>query len=133
MVKKRNQLSIARLPSLSAQCAIVTVTPEDSSSAVFSAGMPQAPIGVKGSSKPGPAEGQWLVKPGQREVFLARVERAGTQKPRAPDRGAQKPAKKTTSEKMNQFMPQGNDRSSEPPYLPASDSRITSPNQRNIM
>ena len=67
MVKNRNQFSSLRacLP-ISAQCAIVTVTPEDSSSTVLSAGRPQAPIGENFSSKPGPAEGQWLVNPGQR-------------------------------------------------------------------
>ena len=34
---------------------------------------------------------------------------------------------------MNQLIPQRNDRSSRWPYLPPSDSRITSPNQRTIM
>src|SRR5258706_13521940 len=119
MVKKRNQLSIARLPSLSAQCAIVTVTPEDSSSAVFSAGMPQAPIGVKGSSKPGPAEGQWLVKPGHREGLWSRLGRAGTEITRGQNRAPKKPAKNNTSEKMEQHNPPPDDKASPPPHMPA--------------
>src|SRR5258706_14670217 len=52
---------------------------------------------------------------------------------RAQNSAPKKPAKNITSEKMNQLMPQRKERSSQPPYLPASDSRITSPNQRNIM
>ena len=44
-----------------------------------------------------------------------------------------KPAKNITSEKMKKLIPQRNERSSQAPYLPPSDSRITSPNQRTIM
>src|SRR5258706_16208543 len=49
--------SCARFPSFSAQWAIVTVTPDERSSSVLSAGIPQAAIGVNGSLKFGPAEG----------------------------------------------------------------------------
>src|SRR6185436_9834867 len=133
MVNHRNRLSIARLFSFSAQCAMVTVTPEESSSSVLIAGMPQAPIGVNFSANPGPAEGQWLVKPGQRYSLCSRVERSGTDMTRAQKSAPKKPAKNITSEKMNQLMPQRKDRSSQAPYLPPSDSRITSPNQRNII
>src|SRR6185436_8415596 len=133
MVNHRNRLSIARLFSFSAQCAMVTVTPEESSSSVLIAGMPQAPIGVNFSAKPGPAEGQWLVKPGQRYSLCSRVDKSGTDMTRAQKSAPKKPAKNITSEKMNQLMPQRNDRSSQAPYLPPSDSRITSPNQRNII
>jgi hypothetical protein len=51
----------------SAQCAQVTVTPDDSSSAVLSAGMPQAPIGVN-CAPFGPADGQAPVKSGHSVV-----------------------------------------------------------------
>src|SRR5579862_2583187 len=52
---------------------------------------------------------------------------------RSQNSAPKKPAKNITSENMNQLIPQRNDRSSQPPYLPPSDSRMTSPNQRNIM
>src|SRR3990170_6168331 len=52
---------------------------------------------------------------------------------RAQNSAPKNPAKNITSEKMNQLIPQRNDTSSQLPYLPPSDSRITSPNQRNSM
>ncbi len=126
-------ISWRRLFSFSAQCAIVTVTPEESNSSVLIAGIPHAPMGEKLSAKPGPAEGQWLVKPGQSWALCSMLARSGTDITRAQKSAPKKAPKNITSEKMNQLMPQRNERSSRPPYFPPSDSRITSPNQRNIM
>ena len=83
--------------------------------------------------KPGPAEGQWGVKPGHIRALLSMVARSGTEYWRTHQRAPKNAPKNITSEKMNQLMPQRNERSSHAPYLPPSDSRITSPNQRTIM
>src|SRR5262245_1796795 len=112
---------------------MVTVTPEVSSSAVLIAGKPQAPMVENFSSNAGPADGQWLVKPGHRCVWWSRLARSGTEITRAQNSAPKKPAKNITSEKMKKLMPQRKETSSQRPYLPPSDSRITSPNQRNIM
>src|SRR5439155_17646223 len=117
----------------SPQCAIVTVTPEESSSSVLIAGTPHAAIGVNSSMNPGPAEGKCELKPGQTSALLSMVARSGTEYWRTHHRAPKKAPKNITSEKMNQLMPQRNERSSHAPYLPPSDSRITSPNQRTIM
>ncbi len=126
-------MSWRRLFSFSAQCAIVTVTPEESSSKVLIAGMPNAAIGVKGSAKVGPAEGQCEVNPGHMSAFDSMVERSGTEICRIQNSAPKNAAKNITSEKMNQLIPQRKDMSSQAPYLPPSDSRMMSPNQRTIM
>ena len=100
---------------------------------VLSAGRPHAPIGVNSSAKSGPAEGQCAVKPGQTSALLSMVARSGTEYTRAQNSAPKNAAKNITSEKMKKLIPQRNDTSSQRPYLPPSDSRITSPNQRTIM
>src|SRR4051812_8775279 len=122
-----------RLLAISAQCASVIVTPDESSRMVLSAGRPHAAIGVNSSMKPGPAEGQCELKPGQSSAFDSIVARSGTEYCRTHQSVPKNAAKNITSEKMNQLIPQRNDKSSQRPYVPASDSRITSPNQRTIM
>src|SRR5438309_9555045 len=133
LVNAMNAISWPRLCSFSAQCAMVTVTPEESSSIVLIAGMPQAPIGENCSMKPGPAEGQCGVKPGHISALLSMVARSGTEYWRTHQSAPKKAPKNITSEKMNELMPQRNERSSQAPYLPPSDSRITSPNHLTIM
>ena len=59
--------------------------------------------------------------------------RSGTDTTRAQNSAPKKAAKNITSEKMKKLIPQRNDTSSQRPYFPPSDSRITSPNQRTIM
>jgi hypothetical protein len=61
------------------------------------------------------------------------VARSGTEITRTQNSAPKNAAKNITSEKMNRLMPQRNDTSSQPPYLPPSDSAMTSPNQRTIM
>ena len=99
----------------------------------MSAGSPQAPIGVNFSTKAGPAEGQCAVKPGHSSALDSRLARSGTEITRAQNSAPKNAAKNITSEKMKKLIPQRNDTSSQRPYLPPSDSRITSPNQRTIM
>src|SRR5687768_6933687 len=125
--------SFPRLLAMRCQCANVTVTPEVSSRMVLTAGKPQAPIGENCSMKEGPAEGQCEVKPGHTSAWLSRVARSGTEYTRAQKRAPKNAAKNITSEKMKKLIPQRNDTSSQRPYLPPSDSVITSPNQRTIM
>ncbi len=48
---------------------MVSVAPEVSSSAVFSAGMPHAPIGENCVSIPGPEVGHVALKSGQSSLF----------------------------------------------------------------
>ena len=67
-VNARPRISCVRLFFSSPQCAHVTVTPEDSSRNVFSAGIPQAPIGVNISPTPGPAVGHCTEKSGHRSL-----------------------------------------------------------------
>src|SRR5437588_12493753 len=82
--------------------------------------------------KHGPAEGQCEPKPGHSSALLSMLARSGTEYWRTQKSAPKKAPKNITSEKMNQLMPQRNDTSSQRPYLPPSDSRITSPNQRTI-
>src|ERR1051325_9305360 len=95
--------------------------------------MPQAAIGVNGSAYAGPPEGQCELKPGQTRAFDSMLARSGTEYCRIQNSAPKNAPKNITSEKMNQLMPQRNEASSQRPYLPPSDSRITSPNQRVIM
>src|SRR5262245_9661982 len=133
MVAASHHRSFERSLRIKAKCAKVTVTPEVSSSAVLIAGRPHAPIVCHASVKAGPAEGQWALKPGHSSALLSMVARSGTEWMRAQYSAPKKPAKNITSEKMKKLIPQRNDTSSQRWYLPASDSRITSPNQRTIM
>ena len=133
MVKNMKRLSRPRLFSFSAQCAMVIVTPEESSSRVLSAGRPQAAMGVNFSAKPGPAEGQCAVNPGQSVSLWSRLARSGTDTTRSQKSVPKNAAKNITSEKMNQLIPQRNERSTFLEYRLVSDSWITSPNQRKSM
>src|SRR5712671_3383709 len=133
MVSPCHSSSLPRLLAMRFQCAKVMVTPEERSSTVFSAGRPHAPIGENCSANPGPAEGQCPVNPGQSSAWCSRSPSSGTDIRRSQNSVPKKQAKNITSEKMNQLIPQRNDKSSQRPYLPASDSLITSPNQRTIM
>src|SRR5580765_7643444 len=133
MVAPSHNSSLPRLFAIRFQCAKVTVTPDVSSSTVLSAGSPQAAMGVNGSVSPGPEVGHWPVKLGHSSSWCSRSPSSGTDMRRSQNSAPKKQAKNITSEKMNQLMPQRNDRSSQRPYLPPSDSLITSPNQRVIM
>src|SRR4051812_25421491 len=133
MVAPSQKASRPRRFSFSAQCAMVTVTPEESSSSVLIAGMPQAAMGENSSANPGPAEGQCAANPGQTRAFDSMLARSGTEYWRTQYSAPKKAAKNITSEKMKKLMPQRKDMSSQRPYVPPSDSRITSPNQRTIM
>src|SRR5439155_19710128 len=125
MVSAMNRISWPRRFSFSAQCAIVTVTPELSSSSVLIAGMPHAPIGENCSMKPGPAEGQCGVKPGHISALLSMVARSGTEYWRTHHSAPKKAPKNITSEKMNHLMPQRNERTSQAQELPPADARLT--------
>src|SRR3954471_16359532 len=110
-VAARKAISCPRRFSLSAQCAMVTVTPEERSSSVLIAGMPQAAIGVNSSAKPGPAEGQCAGNPGQTSAFDSMLARSGTEYWRTQYSAPKKAAKNITSEKMKKLMPQRKDMS----------------------
>src|SRR5258708_23357516 len=98
-------ISWPRRFSLSAQCAMVTVTPEESSSSVLIAGMPHAAIGVNCSMNPGPAEGQCGVKPGQTSALLSMGARSGTAYWRIQEGAPKKAPKDIASDKMHHLMP----------------------------
>src|SRR5687768_18596384 len=121
MVAPSHRISLLRLLASRFQCAKVMVTPELSSRTVLSAGRPQAPIGENSSTKFGPAEGQWAVKPGQTSALLSMVARSGTEYTRAQNSAPKKAAKNITSEKMKKLIPQRNETSYQRPYLPPSD------------
>src|SRR5262245_11935324 len=106
MVRLSQRINCARLFTFSAQCAMVTVTPEVSSSMVLIAGMPHAAIGVNGSLKFGPAEGQCEVKPGQSSSLCSIDESSGTECCRSQYSAPKNAPKNITSEKMNQLIPQ---------------------------
>src|SRR5262245_18146493 len=125
--------SLPLLLAIRFQCANVTVTPALSSRIVLTAGSPQAAMGENCSTNAGPAEGQCGVKPGHTSAWLSSVARSGTDITRAQKSAPKNAPKNITSEKMKKLMPQRNETSSQRPYLPPSDSAITSPNQRTIM
>ena len=75
-------MSWPRFPAFSAQCAHVTVTPDESSSSVLKAGMPHAPIGENGSEAYGPAVGHCAEKSGH-SSFCSRSPSHGTESTRA--------------------------------------------------
>src|SRR5687767_2705151 len=128
MAAPSQRMSCLRLFSFSAQWAMVMVTPELRSRNVLSAGMPHAAIGVNSSVNAGPAEGHFSVKPGHISAFDSMVARSGIEYCRTHQSAPKNAPKNITSEKMNQLIPQRNEASSQWPYLPASDSLITSPN-----
>src|SRR5437773_11130076 len=107
--------SCARLPSFSAQWATVTVTPDERSSSVLSAGIPQAAIGVNGSLKTGPAVGHCAAKSGQSSL-LSLLPRSGTESSRASQSAPKQAAKNMTSEQRNQLLPQRKETAAPGPY-----------------
>ena len=78
MVATRPQTSCARLFFLRPRCAQVTVTPDVSRINVLIAGIPQAPIGVKVSSMPGPETGHCAEKFGHRCCMVSPPPSHGT-------------------------------------------------------
>src|SRR3569832_785479 len=120
--------------SRSAWCAIVTVTPEDSSSAVLMVGSQNGVIVWNGSMMPagdavapGAIVGHAALKSGHRSA-LSMPPRAGTECDRIHHSAVKKAPKNITSEKMNQLMLQRNERSTLWPYWPPSLSRMASRN-----
>src|SRR5258708_39645798 len=109
-------MSCLRLFTLSAQCAIVTVTPEESSSSVLIAGTPHAAIGVKGSAYPGPPEGPCEVKPGHISAFCSMVARSGTETSRSQNNAPKNAPKKITSAKIYQPRPTREEASTHRPH-----------------
>src|SRR6185369_16783850 len=106
-----------RWPERSAWWAIVTVTPEESSSAVLIVGSQNGVITWNGSTMPagdavvpGVTVGQAALKSGHSSAF-SRPPNAGTECPRSHHKAVKKAPKNITSEKMNQLMLQRNDRS----------------------
>src|SRR6218665_191784 len=125
---------LARWLARSAWWAMVSVTPELSSSAVLIVGSQNGPTVWKGSTMPAgeavaPAAmlGQTALKSGQ-SMALSRLPRAGTECARAHHSAVKKAPKNITSEKMNQLMLQRYDSSILCPYRPDSLSRMASPN-----
>src|SRR5438105_11282572 len=104
----------SRSPAISAWWAIVSVTPELSSSAVLIVGIGQGPIVVNASTvpagdavKPGSTLGHTALKSGH-NTALARLPRFGTDDSRAQYSAPKNAPKNITSEKMNQLMLQRN-------------------------
>src|SRR4030095_4138705 len=104
-----------RLPAISMWCAMVSVTPEVSSSAVLMVGIGHGPIVVKGSTVPAgeavaPActLGHTALKSGHRMAFC-RLPSTGTVYSRDQNSAPKKAPKNMTSEKMNQLMLQRNE------------------------
>src|SRR3954468_9496431 len=99
-----------RLPSRSRWCAMVSVTPEDSSSAVLIVGSQNGVIVWNGSMMlageavaPGATLGHTALKSGHSRP-LSTLPRAGTECPRIHHSAVKKAPKNITSEKMNQLM-----------------------------
>ena len=78
MVSARPKMRFERSLFLSAQCAQVTVTPEESSSSVLIAGMPHACMAVNSGGRYGPVVGQCDAKSGQSSL-LSRSPSHGTE------------------------------------------------------
>src|SRR5436190_13365169 len=110
IVRARPKMRFCRSFFLSAQCAHVTVTPDESSSSVLIAGMPHACIGVNSGGRYGPAVGQCAAKSGHRSL-LSMSPSHGTEYWRAYQRAPKNAAKNITSEKMNQLIAQRKDMS----------------------
>ncbi len=127
------------MPAISEWCAIVIVTPELSSNAVFSVGIIHGPIVWNGSMMsagepvaPGCVVGQTALKSGHR-IALSRSPSVGIEYTRAQYSAPKKAPKNITSEKMNQLMLQRNEMSIFLLYRPPSLSRIASPNHWTIV
>src|SRR5690554_589790 len=128
---------LARLPACSAWWAMVSVTPEVSSSAVLMVGSQNGPTVWNGSTMPAgeavaPActLGHTAEKSGQISAF-SMLPRFGTACTRAHHRAVKKAPKNITSEKMNQLMLQRNEVSILRPYRPDSLSPMASLNHWN--
>src|SRR4051812_33720807 len=126
-----------RFPSRSRWCAIVIVTPEDSSSAVLMVGSQNGVIVWNGSMMfagdavaPAASEGHTALKSGH-STALSTPPSAGTECARIHHSAEKKAPKNITSEKMNQLMLQRKDRSTLWPYEPAWLSLIASRNHWN--
>src|ERR1051326_5144959 len=132
IVRNKPKIRLPRSFFLSAQCAHVTVTPDDSSSSVLTAGIPHACMGLNSGGRYGPGVGQWAVKSGHSSLFSGSPSH-GTEYWRAYQRAPKNAAKNITSEKMNQLIAQRNERSTCLLNRPPSLSRITVPNQPNSM
>src|SRR3954462_9075837 len=116
---------------------MVSVTPEDSSSAVLMVGSQNGVMVSNGSIvpagdavAPGAALGQTALKSGHSSA-LSTPPSAGTECERIHQRAVKKAPKNITSEKMNQLMLQRNERSTLRPYWPPSLSRMESRNPWN--
>src|SRR4051812_27126593 len=107
-VSARPKMRLERSPFFSAQCAHVTVTPEDSSRSVLIAGMPNACIGENSDGRYGPVVGHCAAKSGQISLFSMSPSH-GTEYWRAYQSAPKNAAKNMTSEKMNQLMAQRNE------------------------
>src|SRR5438067_1125833 len=132
IVSARPKIRFLRSFLLSAQCAHVTVTPDESSSSVLIAGMPHACIGVNSCGRYGPTVGQCDAKSGHSSLFSGSPSH-GIEYWRAYQRAPKNAAKNITSEKMNQLIAQRKDMSTCWLKRPPSLSRITVPNHPNSM
>src|SRR5262245_6964489 len=117
--------------------AMVSVTPDVSSSAVLIVGSQNGVIVWNGSITsageavaPGATLGHTALKSGHSSA-LSTPPRAGTECERIHHSAVKKAPKNITSEKMNQLMLQRKERSILRPYRPDSLSWIASPNQPN--
>src|SRR4051812_30006634 len=126
-----------RFPSRSRWCAIVIVTPEDSSSAVLIVGSQNGVIVWNGSMMlagdavaPACSEGHTALKSGH-STALSIPPSAGTEWARIHHSAEKNAPKNITSEKMNQLMLQRKDISTLWPYLPVSLSWMASRNHWN--
>ena len=128
-VASSQKMVLPRWFSRSAWWAMVSVTPELSSSAVLIVGSQNGPTVWKCSTTPaGPKLGQTAWKSGHSISLWSRSPSHGVVIVRTYHSAPKKPAKNMTSEKMNQLIPSGrNCRCA--CFRPASDSRMASPNQ----
>ena len=125
-----------RWPAISAWCAIVSVTPEVSSSAVLIGRQRPRAHGRERLDDAGrrrrwrrpPALGQTALKSGHSSAF-SRLPRLGSACTRAQYSAPKKAPKNITSEKMNQLMLQRNETSMRSLYRPPSLSPIAWRNQ----
>src|SRR5574337_1217759 len=134
-----HEIALRRWLAINAWCAIVIVTPELRSSAVFTVGSGQGPIAPKGGTMPAgdvvaPATtvGHAERKSGHSSWF-SRSPSAGTECTRTQYSAPKKAPKNMTSEKMNQLMLQRNDTSTRREYRPRLFSSIAVWNQRYIV
>ena len=117
-----HRIVLLRWLAISAWCAIVSVTPEVSSSAVLMVGSGHGPMTENGSTvpagdavMPAPAVGQTALKSGH-SSWCSRLPSMGKACARAQYRAPKKAAKNMTSLKMNQLMLQRNETSTRSLY-----------------